>query len=133
MNSDYKPLPCGECPKCLEAWAWRKLYRYSEGVRRSHVQTLITVDGLADDNEAAEVRSYLGNRLRCTRFSILSRNPDGPSLWRCVVVTQEAISDQQTSLARHFTSQRYPTAEIAFSDRMVSPDYLRQFVERQDW
>ena len=27
-----------------------------------------------------------------------------------------------------FTALRYPTAEIAFCDRMVSPDYLRQFL-----
>ena len=124
---NYQPFACGECPQCREAWAWRKLYRYSQGVRRSHVQTFILVDGLADDHEAADVKAYFANRLRCTRFSILSRNPD-TYLWRCVVVTQEPISRQQSVLGEHHAAQRYPTAEIAFCDRMVNADSLRPYL-----
>ena len=128
---DFKPFACGKCPQCFEAWVWAKLTRYSEGVRRSNVQTLITVDGLADDSAAAEVRTYLGNRLRCTRFSIISRNPE-TYLWRCVVVTAEAISRRDYVLAEYHTALRYPTALIAFSNGMVSPDYLRQFLHAKN-
>ena len=124
--ANYQPLPCSKCPQCREAWVWRKLYRYSEGVRRSNVQTLITVDGLADDSAAAEVRTYLGNRLRTTRVGIINHTPD--DRWQVVVVTAEAISRHDYVLADKFTALRYPTAEIAFCDRMVSPDYLRQFL-----
>ena len=126
-NISRQPLSCGECPQCLEAWAWHKTIRYTEGTKRRKSQTIIVVDGLADDSEAASVRQYLGGRLRRRRFTILSRNPD-TYLWRCVVVTADSLDGRDTRLAEYHMEQRYPHASVCFEDRRVYADELSRYL-----
>ena len=128
--TSYQPLPCGKCPQCREAWVWRKLYRYSEGVRRSNVQTLITVDGLADDNEASEVRTYLGNRLRTTRVGIINHTPD--DRWQVVVVTAEAISRRDYVLAERLHHVALSNRLNRLLKRYGKPRLLAPIPERQE-
>ena len=83
------PLPCGECENCMEVWRFRKLERYGQGIRHHREQTLIIVDGLADDTEASEARAYLAKRMKgVDKFGMVCRNPD-TYLWRAVVVSAE--------------------------------------------
>ena len=124
-NGGLLPLPCGACSECYGAWRWGKGVRYTEGVRRRLKQTLVILDDLDDDAQAAEVREYVGNRLRCLRVGILSRGEN--YLWRAVVVTADALDSHDVDLLQRALARRYPGKTATVQTRGVRPG------EIEDW
>ena len=115
---DKKPMPCGECDGCVADWVRRKLERYHKGTARLSFQSFILVEGLADDDAAAEVRAYVGKRLACLRFAIIGCNMDS-DLWHSATVTAVAISSRDSYRLTEGLRKRYPDAAVTIVDKSV--------------
>ena len=115
---DKKPMPCGECEGCNADWVRLKLERYHKGTARLTFQSFILVEGLADDDAAAEVRAYIGKRLACLRFGIIGYNMDS-DLWHSVTVTATAISSRDSYRLTEALKKRHPDAAVTIVDKSV--------------
>ena len=121
----YKvPRPCGKCEQCKAAVRYRKLEQYTKGIYRRSVQTMVKVEGLADDSAASDARSYIGKRLPALRFAAISRDPD-TYLWRAVVVFVDPIDDVRLALNLR---QRYPDATIGVDSRSIPAIQLEAYL-----